>query len=51
MNKKNYPPAIMKVDNGEEIAGLYVTPYIPGTGFYKLLSKIKMKFTKVTLKN
>jgi hypothetical protein len=31
--------AIMEVYEGEEIAGMWVTPYIKGTGFYKLISK------------
>jgi hypothetical protein len=34
-------PAIMEVDNGEEIAGMWVSPMIPGTGFYKLFAKKK----------
>lgn len=28
--------AIMAIDEGEEIAGAWITPYIKGTGMYKL---------------
>ncbi|MDQ1301230.1 MAG: hypothetical protein QG637_1151 [Chloroflexota bacterium] len=31
--------AIMSVDKGEEVAGAWVTPAVPGVGFYKLLAK------------
>jgi hypothetical protein len=31
--------AIMNVDEGEEIAGAWITPYIPEVGMYKLLAK------------
>jgi len=31
--------AVMNVDKGEEIAGLWATPQIPGTGIYKLVAK------------
>ena len=31
----------MNVDKGETIAGTWVTPLIPQTGFYKLLAKRK----------
>ncbi len=31
--------AIMTIDEGEEIAGAWITPYIKGTGMYKLLAK------------
>jgi len=34
-------PAIMELAAGEEIAGMWVTPTIPGTGFYKLFAKKK----------
>jgi hypothetical protein len=33
--------ALMNVETGEEIAGAWVTPAIPGIGFYKLLAKKK----------
>jgi len=33
--------AIMSVDKGEEIAGMWVSPEISQTGFYKLLAKQK----------
>ena len=31
--------AIMTIDKGEEIAGAWITPYIPEVGMYKLLAK------------
>jgi hypothetical protein len=34
--------AVMAIDEGEEIAGAWITPYIPEVGMYKLLAK-KMK--------
>ncbi len=39
--KPNQPKiqAIMNVDKGEEIAGMWVTPLIPQIGVYKLLAK------------
>jgi hypothetical protein len=33
--------AIMNVEKGEEIAGMWATPQIPQIGFYKLLAKKK----------
>lgn len=33
--------AVMNIDAGEKIAGMWITPLIPGTGFYKLLAKKK----------
>ncbi len=33
--------AIMTIDEGEEIAGAWITPYIPDVGMYKLLAKKK----------
>ena len=39
--KSSRVPAIMELDDGEEIAGMWVTPTIPGTGFYKLFAKKK----------
>ena len=33
--------AIMSIDEGEEIAGAWITPYIPEVGMYKLLAKKK----------
>ena len=35
------PQAIMSVDDGEEIAGAWVTPHLPQIGIYKLLAKKK----------
>jgi len=35
------PPAIMNIDEGEEIAGMWVTPHVPKIGIYKLLAKKK----------
>ena len=35
------PLTLMNVDKGEEIAGAWVTPTVPGVGFYKLLAKKK----------
>jgi len=35
------PPAIMNVNEGEEIAGAWITPHIPTIGIYKLLAKKK----------
>lgn len=39
--KSNTHPAlaIMNIDKGEEITGMWVTPHIAGTGIYKLLAK------------
>ena len=34
--------AIMSIDKGEEIAGAWITPYIPEVGMYKLLAKKRM---------
>ena len=31
--------ALMAVEKGEEIAGTWTTPVVPGIGFYKLLAK------------
>lgn len=31
--------AVMTIDEGEEIAGAWITPYVKGTGMYKLLAK------------
>ncbi|MBI2968524.1 MAG: hypothetical protein HYY40_12040 [Bacteroidetes bacterium] len=36
---KNRVAAIMNVDDGEEIAGMWVSPHIAGTGVYKMLAK------------
>lgn len=33
--------AVMNIDDGEKIAGMWITPLIPGVGFYKLLAKQK----------
>ena len=33
--------AIMSVDKGEEVDGMWASPPIPQTGFYKLLAKQK----------
>jgi hypothetical protein len=33
--------AVMNIEKGEEIAGVWVTPNIPGTGCYKLIAKKK----------
>ena len=33
--------AIMTLDEGEDIVGMWVTPLIPETGFYKLIAKQK----------
>lgn len=35
------PQAVMGVDEGEEIAGAWVTPHVPQIGIYKLLAKKK----------
>jgi hypothetical protein len=29
----------MNLDHGEELAGMWVTPHIPGTGMYKIIAK------------
>ena len=34
-------PAMMYINNGEKMAGLWRTGHIPGTGMYKILSKQK----------
>lgn len=33
--------AMMSIDEGEKIAGAWITPYIPEVGMYKLLAKKK----------
>ncbi len=33
--------AVMNVEKGEEIVGMWVTPTVPGIGLYKLLAKKK----------
>lgn len=33
--------AMMSIDEGEEIAGAWIMPYIPEVGMYKLLAKKK----------
>ncbi len=33
------PAAVMNLDKGEELAGMWVTPHIPGTGTYKIIAK------------
>jgi len=33
--------AVMNVEKGEEIAGMWVTPHVPEIGIYKLLAKKK----------
>jgi len=35
------PLAVMNMDDGEEIAGMWSTPHIPQIGIYKLLAKKK----------
>ena len=37
--KPTAPPAIMNIDEVEEIAGMWVTPHVPKIGIYKLLAK------------
>jgi hypothetical protein len=37
--KTSLPPAVMNLDHGEELAGMWVTPHIPGTGMYKIIAK------------
>ena len=39
--KRNHQQAIMHIQKGEEIAGVWVTPQIPETGFYKFMAKKK----------
>lgn len=39
MSSSSKMQAIMNVSEGEEIAGMWVTPHIAGTGIYKLLAK------------
>lgn len=42
MNQKSLREmAMMSIDEGEEIAGAWITPYIPEVGTYKLLAKKK----------
>lgn len=42
MNQKSLREmAMMTIDEGEEIAGAWITPYIPEVGMYKLLAKKK----------
>lgn len=33
--------AVMEIEKGEKIIGAWITPQIPGTGFYKFLAKRK----------
>lgn len=37
--------AVMNIDKGEEMAGAWITPYIPEIGMYKLLAKKKQDGT------
>jgi len=37
--KPSLPPAVMNLDEGEELAGMWVTLHIPGTGIYKIIAK------------
>jgi hypothetical protein len=32
----------MDLDKGEELAGMWVTPHIPGTGMYKIIAKKRL---------
>lgn len=41
MKSKLRGPAVMNVQKGEEIAGMWATPQIPQIGIYKLLAKRK----------
>lgn len=42
MNKPDlYSQAVMNVDKGEEIAGVWATPQIPQVGVYKLVAKMR----------
>ena len=34
--------AVMSLDKGEEIAGMWATPQIPGSGVYKLVAKKRL---------
>lgn len=38
-------PAMMRIEEGETIAGMWVTPLIPNIGVYKLLAKRKIDGT------
>ena len=37
--------AVMNVEKGEEIAGMWITPHVPQIGIYKLLAKKKQDGT------
>ena len=39
--ESNKIQAIMNVGKGEQIAGMWISKHIPGTGYYKLLAKEK----------
>jgi hypothetical protein len=41
MKTKLSQQAVMNVDKGEEIAGMWVTQHVPGSGIYKLAAKKK----------
>jgi len=32
---------ILTVDKGEQVAGMWITPFVPGVGYFKLLAKKK----------
>ncbi len=34
--------AVMRVDKGEEIVGMWASPQVPGTGIYKLAAKKRL---------
>ena len=39
--EKEKIPAIMNIEKGEQIAGMWISKHISGTGYYKLLAKEK----------
>ncbi len=41
IKKRSRQQAIMHIHKGEEIAGVWITPPIPETGFYKFMAKKK----------
>ncbi|MBI4649694.1 MAG: hypothetical protein HY738_24600 [Bacteroidia bacterium] len=41
MKDKLKVQAVLNLEEGESISGMWITPHIPGTGFYKLSAKCK----------
>ena len=40
--KTSPPPAVMELEKGEQLAGMWVTAHIPGVGIYKIIAKLRL---------